>query len=62
MWYPRECYSINETATREAKREYDRKQATFWDKVYATQGYKNMNARERVALWNQIKEEMKHEN
>lgn len=51
MYYPRECFSINEIATQNAKREYDMKRKLWYDtaeKMFPN--YYKTNLRERQPM------------
>jgi len=50
-YYPKECFSINEIATRNAKREYDKKKELWYkeaERLYPN--YWNIDIRERIKL------------
>lgn len=55
--YPRSCYSYNEIATRNAKREYDKKKKLWYkeaERLYPN--YWNIDIRERIKLRHIISE------
>ena len=55
--YPRSCYSYNEIATRNAKREYDKKKELWYkeaERLYPN--YWNIDIRERIKLRSIISE------
>lgn len=55
--YPRSCYSYNEIATRNAKREYDKKKKLWYkeaERLYPN--YWNIDIRERIKLRSIINE------
>ena len=51
MYYPRECFGINETVTENAKREYDMKRKLWYDtaiKMYPN--YFEIDIKERMKI------------
>ena len=49
MIYPKECFSINEIATENAKREYEMKRKLWYDKAEELYpNYFEMNVRDRL--------------
>lgn len=57
MRYPRECFSINEIATQNAKREYDMKRKLWYDKALEMYpNYFEMSLRERMNIRDSISE------
>lgn len=58
-YYPKECFSINEIVTRNAKREYDRKKKLWYKKAEELcPNYWNMNIKERAKLRDAISEKV----
>jgi muramidase (phage lysozyme) len=59
MRYPRECFSINEIATQNAKREYDMKRRLWYDKaIEMYPNYFEINFKDRIKLRDIISEEV----
>lgn len=51
LWYPKECYHINEDITRQRKAEYDRKQKALEKRCLEIDPeYYHRNLRERAAI------------
>ena len=59
MRYPRECFSINEITTQNAKREYDMKRKLWYDKALKMYpNYFEINFKDRIKLRDIISEEV----
>lgn len=55
MIYPKECFSINEIVTENAKREYEMKRKLWYDKAEELYpNYWNLNLRERIKIRDEI--------
>lgn len=55
MIYPKECFSINEIATENAKREYEMKHKLWYDKAEELcPNYRSLNFRERIKIRDEI--------
>lgn len=55
--YPKHCYSINETATRNAMREYDEKKRIWYQELERIcPNYYQLNLKERIPIRAKVSE------